>query len=288
MQALSEKSIEDYDEFVGRFVRFYPNNMEVEQLQQSDIEDYILQTVSAPLSKSSISTYIRHAKVFLKWLTLNYYVKFNYHRIKVPKATGKHVKIYDDNDVKAIFSAVSHDFYRYWLTIRDKAIISLMLDSGLRQNEVCCIMRKDFYNDFQRLVVHGKGDKYRVVPLGSFSRKLIREYLDKCPYKNVDYLFCDKVGNQLTRNAVKLLISKLARKLPFELSSHKLRHNFATNWCIDQYQKRGSVDVVQLMYIMGHSDVKTTQRYLHLANEIIAGDATISHLDKVYPCQGGE
>lgn len=288
MQALSKESIRDYREFVGRFIRFYPADKEAGQLQQSDIEDYILQTVSAPLSKSTKATYIRHAKVFLKWLSLNYTCEFDYARIKVPKSTGRIVRIYSDDDVKTIFSAVRYYGYRrYWMTERDKAIISLMLDSGLRQNEVCCIKHNDFYNDFQRLIVRGKGDKYRVVPIGSFSKKLIQSYLGHCCFRN-EYLFCNKSGNPLTKNAVKLLISKLAKKLPFELTSHKLRHNFATNWCIDQYQKHGSVDVAQLMYIMGHNDLKTTQRYLHMAMEIIAGDATISHLDKVYTCQGGE
>ena len=287
MQALSKESIRDYREFVGRFIRFYPADKEAEQLQQSDIEDYILQTVSAPLSKSTKATYIRHAKIFLKWLCLNYDCGFDYARIKVPKSTGRVVRIYSDDDVKTIFSAVQVYHGRIWMTKRDKAIISLMLDSGLRQNEVCCIKHSDFYNDYQRLIVHGKGDKYRVVPLGSFSRELVRDYIRCCPYRN-EYLFCDRTGEPITKNAVKLMISKLAKKLPFELTSHKLRHNFATNWCIDQHQKHRSVDVAQLMYIMGHNDIKTTQRYLHMAMEIIAGDAPISHLDKVYTCQGGE
>lgn len=282
LENLSLNTIADYRAFMGRMVKFYNPDQHVEELQQSDIEQYLLATVTAPLSKSTKATYIRHAKIFLKWIYLNYEVSFNYARIKVPKSSGKHVRIYNDADIKAIFSAVNYSYGRTWMIHRDKAIISLMLDCGLRQNEVCSIMKTDFYNDFQRLVVHGKGDKYRVVPVGSATKKFVQRYLDWCPFKKTEHLFCDKSGEKVSRNTVKMLIRKLDQELPFEISSHKLRHNFATNWCIDQHEKHGSVDLVQLMYIMGHNDVKTTQRYLHLASEIIAGNATISHLDKVY------
>ena len=68
---------------------------------------------------------------------------------------------------------------------------------------------------------------------------------------------------------------KLAQKLPFEFSSHKLRHNFATNYCIDQYKKHGFVDIYKLMILMGHKDVKTT-------NQIIVSRESVSHIDKIF------
>lgn len=80
----------------------------------------------------------------------------------------------------------------------------------------------------------------------------------------------------------KKLVSKMAKKLPFELSSHKLRHNFATNYCLDQYNAYGQVDIYRLMYLMGHEDVSTTRRYLHFANEILASKGCISHVDAIY------
>ena len=67
----------------------------------------------------------------------------------------------------------------------------------------------------------------------------------------------------------------------FAISSHKLRHNFATNYCIDQYRTHGQVDIYRLMYLMGHEDIETTRRYLHMANEILASQGCISHLDGI-------
>ena len=131
------------------------------------------------------------------------------------------------------------------------------------------------------MVVCGKGNKERTVPLGSFTIRFMREYLRLCPHKS-DKIFVERRGEPLTCNAVKLLVRKLAKELPFELSSHKLRHNFATNYCIDQYETRGNIDIYSLMIIMGHEDIETTERYLHHAKEIISTRNSISHLDKLF------
>lgn len=87
--------------------------------------------------------------------------------------------------------------------------------------------------------------------------------------------------NNICCDAVKHLISKVAKQLPFDFSSHKLRHNFATNYCIDQYEKYGRIDIFQLMSIMGHENIATTQKYLHYAMDIIAARADVSHINKL-------
>ncbi len=131
-----------------------------------------------------------------------------------------------------------------------------------------------------RMTVRGKGDKDRTVPLGQLTRHFMLEYLSLCPYSDTA-VFVNRRGQPLTCNAVKLFVSRLADTLPFELSSHKLRHNFATNYCLDQYRTHGQVDIYRLMYLMGHEDIETTRRYLHMANEILSSQGCISHLDGI-------
>lgn len=97
------------------------------------------------------------------------------------------------------------------------------------------------YTD-NRMTVYGKGDKESIVPLGKLTKQFMLEYIAKCPYM-LDTVFVNRRGQPLTGNAVKVLISKLSYKLDFELSSHKLRHNFATNYCIDQYKRYGQIDI---------------------------------------------
>ena len=78
---------------------------------------------------------------------------------------------------------------------------------------------------------------------------------------------------------MRLFVNRLQHKLPFDLSSHKLRHNFATNYCIDHVRQTGKTDVYDLSILMGHESIETTKKYEHFAHEIIATENNISHLD---------
>lgn len=282
MSGLVEKSIIDYREFCTRFLKEVGTELPYEELSQVHINRYIYQLMGKPISKTTIATYIRHLKIFLKWCYENYPSdNFDYKKIKVPKSPKKHVLVYSENDIREIFGLIDAD--KEWIIVRNCAIVALMLDSGLRQAETTRILVRDV--DFQRrtINVHGKGEKDRVVPLGNISAAYIKRYMSLCSvsFNPRDYLFVTRDSSPLTTNTVKLMVTKLAHKLPFELSSHKLRHNFATNYCLDQYEKYGQIDIYQLMYLLGHEDVKTTSRYLHFVYEIIATQNSISHVDKI-------
>ena len=276
---LSDKSIKAYTSFISPFMYHVGAGKSVHDLKQDDIVSYISKLLDKPISKSTRATYIRHVKIFLKWMSENYTVCYEYKRIRVPKTPKKNVKIYSDDELKEIFEKVHAE--SDWLTLRNKCIIALMYDSGLRQSEVCTLERARVSFKECTMVVRGKGNKERTVPLGSLTMRLMKAYMEQCPFDSKK-VFLNRRGNPLTCNAVKLLISKVANELEFEFSSHKLRHNFATNYCIDQYETHGQVDIYRLMIILGHEDIETTRRYLHHANEIIGAKNCISHLDKVY------
>lgn len=275
---LSDKTVKDYELFVTPFVRFLGADKDIGTIQQHDINAYITKVLDRPLSKATRATYIRHIKVFLKWLQEDYEVQYDYKRIKVPKNPKKNVRIYSTDELIEIFDHIHAE--SEWMTLRNKCIIALMYDSGLRQSEICTLQRSRITYSENRMVVSGKGNKERTVPLGALATRFMREYLESCPYTS-EMVFVNRYGKPLTCNAVKLLVSKVSDLLDFELSSHKLRHNFATNYCIDQYEEYGQVDIYRLMILMGHEDVETTRRYLHHANEIIGTKNSISHLDKV-------
>lgn len=217
-------------------------------------------------------------KIFLRWAENEYQAGYSTRTIKVPRSPKRNVRIYSDEEVRQIFSGIHAE--SEWLTLRNKCIVALMYDSGLRQSEVCTLLKSRISYSDNRMTVRGKGDKERTVPLGQLTRRFMQQYLSHCPYSS-DAVFLNRRGQPLTCNAVKLFISRLADNLPFELSSHKLRHNFATNYCIDQYRTHGQVDIYRLMYLMGHEDIETTRRYLHMANEILSSQGCISHLDGI-------
>ena len=279
LKGLSNKTIEDYEEFIYLFVRYIGFDTNIFDLTQDDIERYIEYQVDRNITRNTLATYIRHFKIFIRWLCDNFEVGFTYKTISVPRNTKKNVRLYSDNEIKQIFDNIEGS--EKWILWRNKAIISFMLDSGLRQNEVCTLKADRIFQDTNRMTIYGKGDKERIVPVGKQSLYFYNEYRKICPHESI-YAFVSKTGEQMSTNAVKLMVTNLSKKLSFPISSHKLRHNFATNYCLDMYYKYGSIDIYRLMILLGHEDISTTRRYLHLANEIIASSESLSHVDKVY------
>lgn len=257
----------------------YLGDIELNTLTYEQVNAYILHLFEGNLSRSTIASYIRNIKIFLRWIDEEYGLSFNPAKIKIPKSPKKIVHVYTDKEIQQLFSAIKTSIP--WMTARNCAIIALMLDSGLRQAEVCTLQKRNIHPEQMTMKVIGKGAKERLVPLGSMANTLLETYLKMCPYKS-DYVFLDKKGLPLSGNAIRLFISKLQKKLPFDLSSHKLRHNFATNFCIDHLEKDGNSCIYDLSILMGHESIDTTKRYEHFAHEIIASQKNISHLDRIF------
>lgn len=278
IQGLAVSSIDCYRSFVMPFLDMIGHDKDLALITEENIHAYISSLFEREISKSTRATYVRHLKCFLNWIKKYLNIDLFTDRIIVPKSNKKVLRIYDDDDISLIFRTISAE--NEWLTARNCAMVALMLDSGLRQGEVCDLKTSNIFFNKSMLKVCGKGDKERIVPFGKISMYYMNQYSSLCPFHGEQF-FLSRRGDAMSRDAVKHLIWKLAQKLPFEFSSHKLRHNFATNYCIDQYEKHGFVDIYKLMILMGHEDVKTTNRYLHIANQIIVSRENVSHIDTI-------
>lgn len=276
----TEKTIQNYKEVLYGFAEFLQSNG-YNVLCRNVFIDYQLFLGKKGLKSTSVASYLRHIKAFVHWLGENGHIDDSdlYKSIRLPKQPKKNVRIYTDSEIDAIYGAVRSA--PYWINVRDKLIISLMYDSGLRQAEVCKISMMDFDVSRDILHVHGKGNKDRIVPIGHMTKSYAMEYLALRPYDS-SMLLVDRRGSALTPNAVKLFVSKIKTSLDFEFSSHKLRHNFATNYLIDQHEKYGYFDAYTLMILLGHEEISTTDRYVHLASQYVATRKRTSHLDKIF------
>ena len=278
LKDLSEKSIEDYTSFIGPLVREIGPDTDFKDVTREMINKYIITVLKRSLARSSKATYIRHAKIYLCWCEQQCGININASSIDVPKTPKKVAKIYSEDEIVLLFDSIKAE--NKWLTVRNKCMVALMYDSGIRRGEVCSLKRADISFTECLLKVHGKGDKERVVPLGNLSRRFIEEYLRLCPYHS-ENLFVGRRGRLVSENTVKQMIAKLGRLLPFKISCHLFRHNFATNYCIDQLTVKGDCNIYSLKYIMGHENIETTEKYLHFAYELLASAGHISHLDKM-------
>lgn len=278
-QGLADKSIESYENALHVFIEYIGTDVNIQSIEHRHVKRYSIDLQTRDLSTATISTYMRNTKILLRWIYDEFGLSFDPARIKVPKSPKKKVHIYSDEEIRQIFACIRTSVP--WLTARNNAMVALMLDSGIRQCEVRGLLRSDIDSGRGIMKVCGKGAKERYVPVGKFALKFLDNYLAQCPFQS-QYVFLGNDGKAISANAIKQFTYKLQRQLPFEFSSHRLRHNFATNYCLDSLIQKKTTGVYDLSIIMGHASIETTKRYEHLAHELIAVNSCISHLDKMY------
>lgn len=280
LAGLKQGSITNYDVTISLMIREIGLDISLEDLTYDAVTSYVLSLYDKSITRGTACSYIRNIRIFLRWVYTEYGLSFDPAKIKPPRSPKKNVHIYSDSEIRLLFSSISTSIP--WITARNRAIVALMIDSGLRQCEVCSLLKADIDWDRHIMKVSGKGSKDRMVPAGAMALAFLTNYMDMCAYPDCQYVFVDRRGKQLSGNAVRLFVYRLEATLPFPISSHKLRHNFATNYCIDHVRQTGKSDVYDLSILMGHESIETTKRYEHFAHEIIAAENSISHLDSVF------
>ena len=152
-------------------------------------------------------------------------------------------------------------------SIRDRALIELLYGAGLRVSEAVGLERGDVDLESRSVRCIGKGDKERVVPLGSQAVEALRRYLSRGrPYldrRHRPEIFLNAQGGPLTRAGAFLIIRKLAGKAgldPERVHPHLLRHSFATHLL------EGGADLRSVQEMLGHADLGTTEIYTHVSD----------------------
>ena len=171
--------------------------------------------------------------------------------------------------------------------LKYKAMFMTVYGGGLRISELCNLRIQDIDSKNMRILIReGKESKYRYTLLSQINLEILREYFKVYrPKHKENYLFISQQTNdKYTVSGPEIAFREIRKKagITRKVTVHGLRHNFATNYCIDQYEKHGFVDIYKLMILMGHEDVKTTNRYLHIANQIIVSRESVSHIDKIF------
>jgi integrase/recombinase XerD len=154
---------------------------------------------------------------------------------------------------------------------RNKAILETLYGCGLRVSELVNLRISNLFFNDGFLRVTGKGDKERLVPMGSIAQKHIRIYMDtfrsnlKVRKGYEDILFLNRRGFRLSRVMIFTIIKKLALEtgLKKTISPHTFRHSFATHLV------EGGADLRAVQEMLGHESITTTEIYTHLDREYL-------------------
>jgi integrase/recombinase XerD len=158
------------------------------------------------------------------------------------------------------------------LFLRDRAMLEVLYAAAMRVSELVDVRVEDTKLDLGYMLVSGKGDKERIVPLGAPAQHALRSYLcDARPLlsgnKHVPELFLARGGHKLTRERIWMIVDRASKAAGRHASPHMLRHSAAT------HMVSHGADLRTVQTVLGHADISTTQVYTHVA---------LDRLQKVY------
>lgn len=225
------------------------------------------------LSCNSVNGALRAVKAFYNFAIDSEYLEDFSRQLKLPRVYKKEQLILDDDEIAQLLDCFKPNNL---IDLRNKCFIVLMLDCGLRRGEIPRLNFNDVNLNNNTLLIRGKGSKERIVPIGESCFELLMSYSCIRYFKTPnDPFFIDRCGNRCSDNLIKQVFQDLKERSGIErLHPHLLRHTFATYYLAD------GGDLETLRLILGHSNIQTTQMYLHLAfNLKLSRSHFHSHLD---------
>jgi len=233
-------------------------------ISRADLLDYISERAKNGSSSRSSARMLSSFRRFYGYLFHQELIDSNpTEKVSMPKISRSLPQIISEEQVLRLIKA---PIAKKSLGCRDRTMLELLYATGLRVSELVKLKKNQLNLNQGFIRVVGKGDKERLVPIGTISQRWLKKYLDTAFHeiigdRQTDYLFPTKTSDAMSRQAFWQIIKKYSKKADIEvhLSPHTLRHAFATHLI----NHGADLRVVQML--LGHSDLSTTQIYTHIA-----------------------
>ena len=259
----SVNTVISYKEEIVNFNNFLKKDLL--NVNYKDINSYLKYLTNNKLSEKTISHYITCLKEFYRFLELNDLIDENpLEYISLPKMPKNLPQVLTKEEVNLLLSFKPNND----LEFRNKAMIELLYDSGIRVSELVNIKMYDLDLVNSTIKIMGKGSKERIVPIGEYACGILNIYLNNyrnaiLDKRNSDYLFPSKKSPHITRNGFFMILKDISKEVGIKknFSPHTLRHSFAT------HMLDNGADLRSIQELLGHSSISTTQIYTHVSNK---------------------
>jgi len=269
---LSPNTINDYANTHNRFLD-HIGNLAMRDITIDDISDFL--ATQTHLTKKSLLNYHTGLSALYTWAASQKIVETNIVRdIPRPRPEKRAIKDLTESEVRAILSALTWSAeykrpgkcpckHRLPTAERDKAIVLLLLDTGIRASELCALQIRHLKLKARSVHIYGKGDKERTLPVGANSSQALWKYLAT---RSDDILtaplFACSTNHPLSRHQLFKMVKRAGEKADISdrVNPHRFRHTFAINYL------RNGGDAYTLQAMLGHTTLKMVKRYLRLAN----------------------
>jgi integrase/recombinase XerD len=274
-KGLRPLTCEAYDNDLKSFAEFIEGRQGVlVTAAQQDVAGFLEHLRNHGIDSRSSARKLSCLRGFYRWLLLDRRIHHDPTvNIESPKAWKVLPKSLAESEVVEMLDragvAASHPQAQA-IALRDSAILELLYAGGLRVSEVTALSTGDLSLDAGRVQVRGKGDKERIVPLGSTAVQALEKYLRE-GRPHLARISSSRKSNSARQDATRLFLSlrgmpltrqwvwHLVKAANVDASPHRLRHSCAT------HMVEHGADLRSVQLILGHADISTTQVYTHLA-----------------------
>jgi len=266
----SPRTVDWYNEVLGLFVRWLGeggSSTAIGDIDENKVRRFILHIQEKPGMKGHTSTHtvanrVRALKAFFAWLGKKGYTGGDLLReLKMPKTVDQVIEPLNEEDIKKMFSGINANTV---LGARNSALVSLMLDTGLRLSEAAYLEDSDVHLEDRYVKVLGKGGRERIVAFGVACQRAMLHYHHfrvNPSHNGVSSFFLTIDGYPLSPYAIKSFFRRLSKAVGIpRLHPHLLRHTYATSFLLN------GGDVFLLKQNLGHSTLIMVQNYLHIAS----------------------
>lgn len=266
-KSLAKNSVVSYEtdlQKLSSFINLVSPGKQPSEVSLQDLQQFLKYISEFNFTDSTQSRIISGIKHFYKFLILENYIKTNPAELLETPRIKRKLPVY--LEVEEIDLMLSHVDRSTAEGERNLAMLETMYSCGLRVSELVSLKISDLHFNDEFISVIGKGDKQRLIPIGSRALKLIKNYMEhhrvhiNIKKNHVDSLFLSKRGTSISRQMVFYIIKDLAALagIKKELSPHTFRHSFATHLV------EGGADLRVVQEMLGHQSIITTEIYTHL------------------------
>ena len=279
-RSLSGNSIDAYLNDINKLIQYFQSlNAEpkLTEITITHLKSFISWLNELGMQASTQARVISGLKAFFAYLMIEDLISNDPTALlEAPKLSRKlpdTLNIYEINELIAAIDASKQD------GMRNKAIMEVLYGCGLRVTELTELRISNLFPQIEFIKIIGKGNKERLVPIGSVALKLLDIYINevrvhaKIKKGHEDFIFLNRFGAKLSRISIFNLIKSLAIAAGIKktISPHTLRHSFATHLI------EGGADLRAVQEMLGHSSITTTEIYTHIDRDYLREVITQFH-----------
>ena len=263
-KGLARLTISAYTTDIGQFAGFLEKRKRtLLKARREDVRDFIQQLFSHQVDGRSVGRKLSVVRHLYKYLLLDKMIEHDPTlNIDSPKQWKVLPKSLARDEMETVLQ--SPPGQNPMLALRDRAMLEVFYAGALRASEIIGVKLEDLKLEMGYILVRGKGDKERIVPLGKSAQAALTLYLTEARGKltgerTSPLLFIGRGGGPLTRQRVWQMVRAASISTGRHASPHMLRHSCAT------HMVENGADLRTVQTILGHADISTTQVYTHLA-----------------------